>query len=277
MMARRDNTDTHPAAIGLYSKWAWSWPVNRRIIYNRASVDATGKPFDPARWVIRWDASAKEGQGDWIGDVVDGGGGPGARHPFIMVPEGWGRLFALGLADGPFPEHYEPWESPVQNILHPQVDIDPACTIYPETINRRGTPQEYPIIATTHRLSEHWQTGAMTRHQPWLLELHPEMFATLSQALADEYGIRNGDRIYVESARARIEVIAYVTNRMPVLEVGGQKVHVIAMPWHWGFMGAEKPGGYGSGDSANLLTVFMGDANTSIPESKTFLCRIGKI
>jgi formate dehydrogenase major subunit len=54
-------------------------------------------------------------------------------------------------------------------------------------------------------------------------------------------------------------------------------VHVIAMPWHWGFMGPEKPGGYGSGASANLLTVFMGDANTTIPESKAFLCRIGKV
>jgi formate dehydrogenase major subunit len=277
MMARRDNTDTHPAAIGLYGKWAWSWPLNRRIIYNRASVDHAGAPFDPARWVIRWDPSAREGQGDWLGDVPDGGWPPGARHPFIMVPEGWGRLFALGMVEGPFPEHYEPWESPVQNILHPAVDINPACAIYPEAVNPRGKADVYPIVATTHRLSEHWQTGAMTRHLPWLLELQPEMFVTLSHALADEHGIRSGDRIFVESARTRIEVIAYVTSRMPSLDVAGKKVHVIAMPWHWGFEGMNRVGGPGSGDSANLLTVFMGDANTGIPESKAFLCRIGKV
>jgi formate dehydrogenase-N alpha subunit len=277
MMARRDNADTHPAGIGLYGKWAWSWPLNRRIIYNRASVDPTGKPFDPTRWVIQWDAGANEGKGNWAGDVPDGGWPPADKLPFIMAAEGYGRLFGMGLADGPFPEHYEPWESPVENILHPSVDINPACVIYPEAINPRGTVDEYPVVATTHRLSEHWQTGAMTRHQPWLLELQPEMFVTISQALADEHGIQNGERIFVESARSRIEVVAYVTNRMPALNVAGQKVHVIAMPWHWGFMGPEKPGGYGSGDSANALTVFMGDANTNIPESKAFLCRIGKV
>jgi formate dehydrogenase major subunit len=277
MLARRDNTDTHPAGIGLYSKWAWAWPVNRRIIYNRASVDLTGQPFDPVRWVIRWDPTAKDGAGDWVGDVPDGGGPPGAKHPFIMRSEGFARVFGMDLVDGPLPEHYEPWESPVENILHPSVDINPACLIYPAEINPRGAVEAYPIVATTHRLSEHWQTGAMTRHQPWLLELHPEMFVTLSQALADEYGIQNGDKIFVESARAHIETVAYVTDRMPVLEVNGRKVHVIAMPWHWGFMGSEKPGGYGSGESANLLTVFMGDANTMIPESKAFLCQIGKV
>jgi formate dehydrogenase-N alpha subunit len=276
MMARRDNTDTHPAGIGLFSKWSWSWPVNRRIIYNRASVDLKGVPFDAKRWVMRWDAAANEGKGDWVGDVVDGGGAPSDRHPFIMVPEGYGRLFGMGLADGPLPEHYEPWESPVENVLHPSVGINPACLIYPEAINPRGRVEEYPVVATTHRISEHWQTGAMTRHQPWLLELQPEMFVTLSRELAAEHGIQNGDKIYVESARNRIEVVAYVTERMPVLQVNGRKVHVIAMPWHWGFMGPEKPGGHGSGASANLLTVFMGDANTTIPESKAFLCRVGK-
>jgi len=277
MMARRVNTDTHPAGIGLYGKWAWSWPVNRRIIYNRASVNAQGQPYDPARWVIRWDATAQAGKGGWVGDVADGSYPPGDKLPFIMMAEGYGRLFGMGLADGPFPEHYEPWESPVENVLHPGVSINPACFVYPESINPRGTVDQYPIVATTHRLSEHWQTGAMTRHQSWLLELQPEMFATISQALADEHGIKNGDKIFVESVRARIELVAYVTPRMPVLQVAGKVVHVIAMPWHWGFMGGEKPGGYGSGSSANLLTVYMGDANTAIPESKAFLCRIGKV
>ena len=44
-MARRDNTD--PTGIGQTANWAWAWPANRRILYNRASCDASGKPYNP--------------------------------------------------------------------------------------------------------------------------------------------------------------------------------------------------------------------------------------
>jgi formate dehydrogenase major subunit len=166
MMARRDNTDYHPAGIGLYANWSWAWPVNRRIIYNRASCDNEGNPFDPARFSIRWTGEK------WEGDVPDGGWPPGTKHAFIMKPEGHGRIFGAGRADGPFPEHYEPWESPVDNLMS-GTQINPAFKIFEATKDTRGAPDKFPIVGTTYRLSEHWQSGAMTRNNPWLNESGP--------------------------------------------------------------------------------------------------------
>ncbi len=265
MMARRDNTDTHPAGIGLYSNWGWAWPVNRRIIYNRASCDAQGRPFDPARFVIRWNGKK------WEGDVPDGGWPPGARYAFIMKPEGHARIFGPGLADGPFPEHYEPWESPVANVLHPANATNPAFIPCSPEISEPCDPQRYPIVATTFRVSEHWQSGAMTRNVPWLAEMHPEMFVEMSPELAAEKGIRNGEKVIVESVRGSIEAVAIVTRRLQPFRLNGRIVHQVALPWHWGYKGLV------TGGSANELTPPVGDANTMIPETKAFLCDIRKV
>src|SRR5215813_4300300 len=116
-MARRDTSD--PDETGAYSKWAWSWPANRRILYNRASADLSGKPWNPAKSVIEWNGSK------WVGlDVPDYTAAAPSENvgPFIMNNEGVGRLFALDqMVEGPFPEHYEPFESPSENVLHPKV------------------------------------------------------------------------------------------------------------------------------------------------------------
>lgn len=266
MMARRDDTDTHPAGIGLYSNWAWAWPINRRIIYNRACCDSRGVPFDPKRFVIRWNAAEKK----WEGDVPDGGWPPGAKYAFIMKPEGHARIFGPGLADGPFPEHYEPWESPVPNILHPDTPTNPAFQPCRPEISEASDPSRYPIVATTFRVSEHWQSGAMTRNLPWLVEMQPEMFVEMSPELAEEKGIQNGDKVIVESIRGSIEAVALVTRRLRPFHLNGRIVHQIAMPWHWGYRGLTV------GGSANELTPPVGDANTMIPETKAFLCEVRK-
>ncbi len=264
MMARRDNTDYHPAGIGLFSKWAWAWPVNRRIIYNRASCDNEGNPFDPQRFSIRWTGEK------WEGDVPDGGWAPGSKHAFIMKPEGHARIFGPGRADGPFPEHYEPWESPVENIMS-GTQIDPAFVIFDGEMDLKGSPDKFPIVGTTYRLSEHWQSGAMTRNNPWLNEMHPGLFIEMSQELAQEKGIANGDKVAVKSARGKVEGVAMVTRRFQPFQINGQTVHQIGLPWHWGYAGLSK------GDSANVLTPPVGDANTMIPETKAFLCNVEKI
>lgn len=263
LMARRDSKDT--SGIGLYSGWAWCWPLNRRILYNRASVNLSGAPWNPARAVMKWDAVAKK----WSGDVVDGFGAnaPGEIYPFIMNPEGMGRLFGMGMADGPFPEHYEPWESPVMNKLS-STQLNPAVKVWRP--DEKGSPDKYPYVATTYRVTEHWQAGAMTRNLPWLVELMPEMFVEIGEKLADEKGIRNGDRVRVESARGSVTGAAVVTNRLVPLRVNGTVVHQIGLPWHWGYSGLS------TGDSANLLTPHIGDPNTTMPEYKTFLVNIRK-
>ena len=269
MMARRDNVDTHPAGIGLYSNWAWAWPMNRRIIYNRASCNTKGEPFDPARFTIRWNGEK------WEGDIPDGGWPPDARYPFIMRTGGHARLFgagrADGRADGPFPEHYEPWESPVDNLLHPNQSVNPVFKIWNSEMDAKGARARYPLVGTTYRVSEHWQSGAMTRNLPWLAELQPDMFVDMSHELAAERGIVNGEKVLVESARGAIEAVAVVTQRFRPFLIQGQIVHQVGMPWHWGYKGLV------TGDSANVLTPPVGDANTMIPESKAFLCDIKKL
>jgi formate dehydrogenase major subunit len=261
----RDNVDTHPAGIGLYSNWSWCWPVNRRIIYNRASVDLDGNPWDQKDFVIRWNGEK------WEGDVPDGGWKPmnqeGTRYAFIMKPSGFAHLFGPGRADGPFPEHYEPLESPVENLLS-STQVNPAIKVWePDEI---GTADEFPIVCTTYRVTEHWQAGQMTRNLPWLGELMPDMFVELSEELAVERGIDNGDLVTVWSKRGAIEGVAVVTKRFKPFAINDKIVHHIGMPWHWGYKGMFK------GSTANALTPFVGDANTMIPEFKAFLVNIRK-
>jgi len=263
--SRRDPTPG-PFDIGLHPKWAWCWPVNRRIIYNRASVDLDGVPWDKEQPVIWWQ------EGKWVGDVPDGGAPPmnqGGYNAFIMKPEGVANIFGRGRADGPLPEHYEPWESPVENLMSKQHN-DPAFKIWASELDKKGTADDYPIVATTYRVVEQWQAGQMTRNLPWIVELQPEMFVEISEELANEKGITNGGKVIVETARGKVEGVAIVTKRFQPFQLNGKKVHQIGMPWHWGYTGLSK------GDSANVLTPHVGDANTMIPEFKAFLCNIKK-
>ncbi|MDP2952498.1 MAG: molybdopterin dinucleotide binding domain-containing protein, partial [Chloroflexota bacterium] len=205
MAARRDLTPD-PFGIGLYPRWAWAWPMNRRIIYNRASVDLDGNPWDKEHPVIRWNAEGKK----WDGDVADGAAVPmsqGGSYPFIMTAEGHARLFASGMAEGPFPESYEPWESPVANQISKQ-QSNPIFRIWRP--QEKGTPDKFPIVGTTYRVSEQWQAGQMTRNLPWLVELMPEPFVEMSEELAAEKGIRNGERVTIETARGKVTMVAMV-------------------------------------------------------------------
>jgi formate dehydrogenase-N alpha subunit len=260
MMARRNPVD--PSGIGLFPSWAWCFPVNRRIMYNRASVDLEGNPWNPEKPVITWDAAAES----WVGDVPDGGPAPGAAYPFVMKSYGRADLFGMGRVDGPFPEHYEPWESPVSNPMS-SVQSDPVLKAWEEA---GGSRDQYPILATTYRLVEHMHTGTMTRNSPWLVEAQPEMFVEMSGELAAEKGIVNGEPVAIESARGTIEAVAVVTNRLHPFDVDGQVVHQIALPWHWGYVGLS------TGDSGNLLTARVADSNTMIPAYREFLVDVRK-
>jgi formate dehydrogenase major subunit len=277
MAARRDQKDA-PNHIGLYPGFAWCWPDNRRILYSRASVDANGNPWDDKRWVVRWDGR------NWIGDIPDGQWpslgsegnpeNPVNRPSFAMTKEKYGRLFGPGLVDGPFPEHYEPVEGPLaKNLLGAQL-INPTVSlpVGPEDALANADPK-FPYVCTTYRVSEHWQTGVITRHLPWLMELMPQMFVEISHQLASLKDIKNGSRVKVISARGSVEATAIVTRRFNPFIIDGKIVHQVGVPWHFGW---QYPAS-GKEESANLLTSFAVDPNTNIPESKAFMVNISKI
>jgi len=270
MAARRKKTD--PTGLGLYPEWAWCWPLNRRIIYNRASVDLEGNPRDPKRPLLRWDPAGKK----WIGDVPDNAVPPmgtDGAYPFIMKPDGVASIFGPGLADGPFPEHYEPLECPIEKNLMSSQRINPVVKIFeggPDTF--ATCDPKYPFVCTTYRVTEHWQTGVLTRWLPWLIEAEPQVFCEISLELAKLRGIKNGDRVIVETQRGRLEAVAIVTSRLKPFNVAGQTVHQIGLPWHFGWLHPKD-----GGDSANLLTPTIGDPNTMIPESKAFMANVRKL
>jgi formate dehydrogenase-N alpha subunit len=262
----RDNKDT---GMSNYLNWAFAWPANRRIIYNRASADPSGKPWSKDKAVIWWDAT----QAKWVGnDVPDfvptkAPTDPTGTDPFIMNKDGVGLLYAPTLNDGPFPEHYEPFESPVVNPFSSQ-EMNPAAVVIEGDFNKRGFKADFPIVATTYRVSEHWQSGTMTRNQEWLSELVPHMYIEMSEELAKEKGIKNKDEVIVSSARGEIKAYAMVTKRFKPHKINGKNVHQIGMPWHFGYKGIA------TGETANRLTPHIGDANTTIPEYKAFLCNV---
>jgi formate dehydrogenase major subunit len=262
----RDNTD--PSGIGIYPKWAFAWPANRRIVYNRCSADAAGKPWSDDKKVIWWEngAWASIDVPDFI--VKNAPTDPDGNKAFIMKDDGKGGLFAP-MADGPFPEHYEPWESPVENTLS-SVQFNPAATIWDTPMNEQGKADRYPIIGTTYRVVEHWQAGIMTRNTPWLAELMPNVFVEISRELAVEKGIANGDVVTIESARGHIQAVACVTARFKPFSINGKSYHELGILWHYGFQGIAK------GNPANRLTPHIGCANSNTPEYKAFLCDIHK-
>jgi formate dehydrogenase major subunit len=269
MAARRDATQT-PAQekVGLFPNWSWCWPVNRRVLYNRASVDLSGKPYQPQKPVLAWDEATKK----WTIDVVDGGGAPGTKHPFIMRVHGVASIFGPGLNDGPFPEHYEPLECPV--IEHPfskRLNSPVAVEFAGEAHKRAVCDPRYPFVCTTYRVTEHWQTGVLSRWVPWLLEAEPQLFCEMSEELAKIKGVQSGDKVILENPRGQLTAVAIVTKRMKPFKVLGNTVHQVGIPWHYGWVWPKD-----GGDAANLLTAAVGDPNTAIPETKAFMVNVRK-
>lgn len=264
---RRNNAD--PLGLGMFHEWAFSWPANRRVMYNRASADAQGKPWDAERPGIRWNGQK------WIGDIPDmkPDAPPGTYGAFMMLPEGVGRLFAPALNDGPFPEHYEPIESPVDNPLHPGVSSNPAFRKFTSDKDVYGTKEDFPIVCTTYRLTEHFHYWTQHQHRGRLNQLQPGFFVEIPEELAREKGIANGSQVRVVSARGQIQGVAMVTKRLRPLKVDGKELWQIGFPIHWGFAGDSKH----RGPLANLLTPSAMDPNTWTPEYKAFLVRLEKV
>jgi formate dehydrogenase major subunit len=268
--------------------WGFSWPANRRILYNRASANLQGKPWSERKKLIWWDPKApgakpEDKPGKWVGlDVPDFNAflapdAKGGDKPYIMRADLVGAFFGP-LNDGPFPEHYEPVESPSRNLLSGQ-QINPVAKIWkvPDGKNELAPvgSTDYPYVITTYRLTEHHLSGVMSRYLPMLAELHHSHFAEISQELAKELGIENGERVTVLSPRGKVHVTAMVTNRLKPFVIDGKTVHQIGVPWHWGWNGVpELPGS--RGDITNDLSATVGDPNVYIQETKAFVCNVKK-
>jgi len=268
---RRDLSQTPmQAAINLFPNFSWAWPVNRRILYNRASVDLNGKPYAPAKAVIAWEG------GKWVGDVPDGGWPPMStgkgKYPFIMQTEGHGQLYGPGREDGPFPEHYEPAETPVKSHAFSGQLSSPVYKRAISDMDVLAAPADprFPIVLTTYSMTEHWCGGGDTRNTPALLEAEPQQYVEMSPQLAEEKGIKNGDFVVVESARGKVEAVAMVTIRMRPFKIQGRIIHEIGMPFCFGWTTPK------CGDATNRLTPSVGDPNTTIPEYKASLVNIRK-
>jgi formate dehydrogenase major subunit len=259
-------------------EWGWAWPMNRRLMYNRASADPEGRPWSERKRYVWWDEQQRRWTGydvpDFIADRPPSyRPPPGAQgtatisgvDPFIMQADGKGWLFApSGLVDGPFPTHYEPHESVVRNPLYPQ-QCNPARMEWnreDNPIHRAFDDTRFPHVLTTYRLTEHHTAGGMSRWLSWLSELQPEMFCEISRELAAEKGLANGAWATVRTARGEIECRVLVTDRVRPLRVGGKWVHTIGLPYHWSYVGRD------TGDPANELIPFVADPNVSIQESK---------
>jgi len=272
------------ASEGASLDWGFSWPANRRTLYNRASARPDGSPWSARKALIWWDATAHR----WVGDdnpdfpeskppdylpTTDATGidAHAGDSPFVMLANGKGQLFAAtGFRDGPLPTHYEPWESPVNNLLYPEQDRSPTATLLRNPENRThaiGDPK-YPHVLTTYRLTEHHTAGGMTRFVPWLAELQPDGFAEIDPELAKSLAIVTGDWLVISTVRGEIETRALVTGRLQPLTIHGRQLHQVGLPWHFGYSGIA------TGAIANDLSALIEDPNSLIHEAKAFTCAV---
>jgi formate dehydrogenase major subunit len=272
------------AAQGRYGHgWGYAWPLDRRILYNRASARPDGTPWSERKALVWWDADKREWTGHDVADFTrgkppdfkpqqDSGGDeaiPGDA-PFIMHPDGLGWLWVpSGLKDGPLPAHYEPLESNVRNPLYGQQSNPHALRFErPDNPYASSPDERFPHVLMTYRLTEHHTAGGMSRTLSHLAELQPELFAEISPELASEAGVKNGDVVKVSTARGSIRARALVTSRIQSLNVAGQRVHQVGLPYHWGGRGLV------TGDVVNDLLAISEEPNVRIFESKGLTCRL---
>ena len=297
-LSRRRDSTSDPGGLGIYPGFAWTWPNNMRVLYNRASCDRNGKPYPGSKPIVWWDDKAGRWTGWDVPDVpnpTDGPHTPNGARAFQMNPEGVGRLFTAAyedpdlsvdnarrdspvpreigyvLKEGPLPEMYEPVESPVENVLHAKVKHNPTLK-YPRLKSRQsvGTADKYPYVLVTSTVAEHWCGGSSTRNIPWLNELLPEPVAEIPEGLGQKLGVKSGDWVKISSARGEVTVRALVTPLMKPLKADGKEVTMVWMPYNWGYAGLSK------GASVNHITIDAVDPDAGTQESKACLVNVEK-
>jgi formate dehydrogenase major subunit len=273
LTARRDPSD--PSGLGVHQNWAFSWPANRRVLYNRASCDLDGKPFDPTRKQVWWNDATQKWVGNDVPDFKADSKPSDHMGPFIMNAEGVGRIFGplAAFADGPFPEFYEPVESPIDNLLHPQQTHNPVVKRFRTPDDKYGGPKEgYNVVCTTYRLTEHYHYW--TKNNPMNVQLVPEPFVEISAEMANEMGLTGGERVKVSSIRGEYIAKAMVTKRIKPMMIDGKKTYQIGIPIHWGYRGIAEDEGRTAKTLANNLSPTVIDPNAFTPEFKGFMVKV---
>ncbi len=275
LTARRDAGD--PSGLGIHQNWAWSWPANRRVLYNRASCDVDGKPWDASRRQVWWSEATQKWAGNDVPDFKADSKPKDHMGPFIMNPEGVGRIFApLGaFAEGPFPEFYEPIESPCDNPLHPQQTHNPVVKKFKTPQDQYGTPKDgYTVVCTTYRLTEHYHYW--TKNNPMNVQLVPEPFVEIPEEMAKEMGLLGGEKLKISSIRGSYIAKAMVTKRIKQMTIDGKKTYQIGIPIHWGYRGIAEDEGKTAKTLTNMLSPTVVDPNAYTPEFKGFLVKVEK-
>ena len=276
LTARRDPSD--PSNMGVHQNWAWSWPANRRVLYNRASCDVEGKPWDGTRRQVWWSEAAQKWLGNDVPDFKADSKPKDHMGPFIMNPEGVGRIFApvAAFADGPFPEFYEPVESPVDNLLHPQQTHNPVVKKFRTPDDKYGTVKDgFNVVCTTYRLTEHYHYW--TKNNPMNVQLVPEPFVEIPAEMANDMGITGGEKLKISSARGEYIAKAMVTKRIKSMLIDGKKTYQIGIPIHWGYRGIAEDEGKTARTLTNSLSPTVIDPNAFTPEFKGFLVKVEKV
>ena len=264
--------------------WGFSWPSDRRILYNRASARPDGKPWSERKKLVWWDEQKREWTGtdvpDFKKDVAPDyrpeKGATGMKaiagdQPFIMHPDGVGWIWvASGLKDGPLPTHYEPLEPVVPNYLYPDHASNPPAQKKERADNPYGYlfDHRFPYVLTTYRLTEHHTAGGMSRTLSHLAELQPELFCEVSPQLAAQCELKHGEYATITTPRGIVEARVMITYRMRPFMVEGKQVHQVGMPYHWGRRGLAK------GDAVNDLLAISEEPNVRIMETKALICDI---
>ncbi len=240
-------------------------------------VYVDGKPWDPTRKQVWWNESTQKWVGNDVPDFKVDSKPKDHMGPFIMNPEGVGRIFGpLGaFADGPLPEHYEPIESPIDNPLHPAQTHNPVVKRFKTPDDKYATPKDgYTVVCTTYRLTELYHYW--TKNNPMNVQLVPEPFVEISEEMAQEMGFIGGEKVKVSSIRGEYIAKAMVTKRIKSMMIDGKKVYQIGIPIHQGYRGIKEDEGKDAKTLVNLLTPTVFDPNAYTPEFKGFLVKLEK-
>ena len=119
------------------------------------------------------------------------------------------------------------------------------------------TSKEYPFILTTGRILYQFHTMTMTGKVKGLNEIAPINLVQINTDDAKSLGIKNRDRIKIESRRGAVTALSLVSSKI--------KKGVVFMPFHY----ADSP--------ANVLTNPALDPEAKIPEFKVCAVSLKKI